>query len=348
MNLLLIILFLFVFLWLVSGFFAYKNQDNLPEQHSMLESLFLGYIWMYKMLVWSTFINYNQSNYIELKDDKQDNNLENLTYDNLNDLAYEPNNNIENNLENNLEDNFEFDDTLENNIKEALQDNQNLDDISKSNILNNNDKFRDNLITTENKNPLENDNVNKYLAPDNIEAKNNEISEGRKLKERPKISEINISESQTIEQLPSNKEKSIEDPFEFDNTLELDSNQELEAFDKLPSRPLVGNVKTVCPNCRKKTKHNRQGICLNCKNRNSWLRERWDILDEDENIDEIKEIDISVYDDKLEEIKQKESQKVKISNKALMAECSNCHKPAMADLYGNCVFCGHNLEVEDV
>lgn len=153
-----------------------------------------------------------------------------------------------------------------------------------------------------------------------------------------------------------------------DELLALNLDAELEPFDSLPKRPRIGAVKTVCPFCRKKTKHDREGKCLKCKNLNTHLRRRWEIAQEGE---ELHINNTDVYQKQLQEAEERQKQRMaeqldsEAKNKEEAAEierlrqiateqeahvgenhphCPNCHHRLFLDYYNRCVFCGEKIE----
>ena len=48
---------------------------------------------------------------------------------------------------------------------------------------------------------------------------------------------------------------------------------------RLPGPPLIGNIKCLCPACRKKTKFGKDALCLNCGQQSLWLAEKWGLAD---------------------------------------------------------------------
>ena len=113
-----------------------------------------------------------------------------------------------------------------------------------------------------------------------------------------------------------------------DQLVELDRDAEIEAFDDLPDRPKRGNVTTVCPSCHKRTKHDRKGLCGQCSNPNQWLLKRWGEVPMAEPLTVVpaqpQEVPAPAVDPSL---------------------CGGCGRGRAVDLEGNCIFCGHVLEV---
>lgn len=46
---------------------------------------------------------------------------------------------------------------------------------------------------------------------------------------------------------------------------------------RLPGRPMLGTVKTICPTCATKRAHSRQALCGSCGQINPWLAEKWKV-----------------------------------------------------------------------
>jgi hypothetical protein len=151
------------------------------------------------------------------------------------------------------------------------------------------------------------------------------------------------------------------------DTIMLDTKVELEPFDALPKKPKLGKVKTVCPLCQSKTSHDKQGICQKCHTANTWLRQRWGIAEEGE---EITWSDTDPYQEQRSELERKQretevwesEQKQKITDQTAtkplegagenafsihseegkileMISCPHCGHRAPLDIYDHCVFC---------
>lgn len=87
--------------------------------------------------------------------------------------------------------------------------------------------------------------------------------------------EVSVEEATIVSSLPV--EQAPEPERVKHEVVELDRERELEPFDALPDRPRFGKVKTVCPRCRERTKHDREAVCTACGERNEWLAKRWEL-----------------------------------------------------------------------
>ena len=117
-------------------------------------------------------------------------------------------------------------------------------------------------------------------------------------------------------------------PQQEDQLVELDRDAEIEAFDDLTDRPKRGSVQTVCPTCHKRTKHNRKGECGQCSKPNQWLLKRWGEVPMAEPLT-------------VAPVQPQEAQAPAVDPSL----CGGCGRGRAVDLEGNCIFCGHALEV---
>jgi len=108
---------------------------------------------------------------------------------------------------------------------------------------------------------------------------------------------------------------------EDDDLIALDPDSTPDAYDKLPARPKVGTVKTVCLHCHRKTKHDREGTCKRCGNPNDYIRKRWGL------------IGLGA----LQLVKNAPPPKPAAPVEDL---CPGCRRRARTDLNGDCIFCG--------
>lgn len=109
----------------------------------------------------------------------------------------------------------------------------------------------------------------------------------------------------------------------------LDGRFELEAFDRLPQRPRAGWIKTVCPTCRKKTRHDREAVCRKCKRVNTWLSDRWQVDQQQENTSMPAVGAIAPHENMT----------------SGQVRCPSCSRRAVPDLHGRCAFCSYDLGV---
>jgi hypothetical protein len=113
-----------------------------------------------------------------------------------------------------------------------------------------------------------------------------------------------------------------------DSVAVIDGRYELEAFDKLPQRPRAGFARTVCPTCRKRTRHDREAVCRKCKQQNRWLAERWEVDEQ------------SAYADMPALGLVAPHEQTSFSGQV---RCPGCSRRAVVDLHGRCSFCNTQL-----
>jgi len=108
---------------------------------------------------------------------------------------------------------------------------------------------------------------------------------------------------------------------EDDDLIALDPDSTPDAYDKLPARPKVGTVKTVCLHCHRKTKHDREGTCKRCGNPNDYIRKRWGLIG-------------------LGALQLPKNAPPPKPAAPVEDVCPGCHRRARTDLNGDCIFCG--------
>lgn len=106
----------------------------------------------------------------------------------------------------------------------------------------------------------------------------------------------------------------------------VDSKQEVEAFDQLPSRPRAGFARAICPVCRTRTRHDRDAQCRKCKQLNRRLAERWQV-DEYPAAGELSALGpVAPHEP---------------STLSGQVRCPSCERRYVPDLHGRCVFCDY-------